>query len=352
VITVGTFRAGTKRNIIGPEATLQLTVRSYKAEVQKHLLEAIARIARAEAAASGAPREPLVTIDAREASEVVVNDPALVERLAGALRQKLGETQVVASAPFAASEDFGLLGRAAQVPSAQLRLGASDPALLAQLRAAGSLPPGPHNGGFAPQREPTLRAGVALLTLSALELLGTPGAQAVRRVVTGRTGAGKSTVASDTEVGAITVGLLPGAEFFRVWGADAAPTLPDDGAPRPGAPYFPPPGGFRFGLVTLAPRSVAQPREIDAKLARAEMEAKLPGMAAHLEADHPGMHTSDSVDFEYIVSGELWLELDDGKEVHLKAGDTVVQNGTRHAWRNKGTEPCRMVFCLIGAQRR
>ena len=64
------------------------------------------------------------------------------------------------------------------------------------------------------------------------------------------------------------------------------------------------------------------------------------------------MHTSDTIDFEYVLSGEVWLELDDGKEVHLRAGDTVVQNGTRHAWRNKGTEPCRLVFCLIGARRR
>jgi quercetin dioxygenase-like cupin family protein len=65
-------------------------------------------------------------------------------------------------------------------------------------------------------------------------------------------------------------------------------------------------------------------------------------------------HTSDgkATVFEYVLSGEVWLELDDGKEVHLRAGDVVVQNGTRHAWRNKNTEPCRLVICLIGANRR
>ena len=64
------------------------------------------------------------------------------------------------------------------------------------------------------------------------------------------------------------------------------------------------------------------------------------------------MLTTITIDFEYVISGEVWLELDDGKEVHLRAGDTVVQNGTRHAWRNKGSKPCRLVLCQIGVQRR
>ena len=82
-----------------------------------------------------------------------------------------------------------------------------------------------------------------------------------------------------------------------------------------------------------------------------ELERKLPGMAATLELDHPGMHTTDTVDFEYVISGEVWLELDDGEEVRLRAGDTVVQNGTRHAWHNRGTDACRMVVISVGANR-
>jgi mannose-6-phosphate isomerase-like protein (cupin superfamily) len=174
----------------------------------------------------------------------------------------------------------------------------------------------------------------------------------VRRVVTGHTGDGKATVASDTAVDAITVGLIPGWEFQPLWGADDAPTFPDDGSARPAPAYFPPVGGFRFGLFTVAPESVALPEDFDIQRGFAEMEEKLPGMTAHLEPDSPGMHTTNTVDFEYVISGEVWLELDDGKEVHLRAGDTVVQNGTRHAWRNKGSEPCRVVVCLIGAHRR
>ncbi len=60
------------------------------------------------------------------------------------------------------------------------------------------------------------------------------------------------------------------------------------------------------------------------------------------------MHTTDTVDYGIVVSGEIWPELDDGAEVHLKQGDCVVRNGTRHAWRNRSSETCAM----IGAKRR
>ena len=90
VVTVGTFHAGSKRNVISDDAKLELTVRSYKPEVQKQLLAAIERIAKAEAAAARAPREPAVVVDAREASEVVFNDPALAARLTTALRRDSG----------------------------------------------------------------------------------------------------------------------------------------------------------------------------------------------------------------------------------------------------------------------
>ena len=93
------------------------------------------------------------------------------------------------------------------------------------------------------------------------------------------------------------------------------------------------------------------PPDLDMQLAMAELEQKLPGVAEHLEVDNPGMHTTNTIDFEYVLEGEVWLELDNGHQIHLKPGDTVVQNGTRHAWRNKGSKPCRLVFCLVGAHR-
>src|SRR5436190_2791181 len=169
VVTVGTFRAGTKRNIIPDDAKLELTVRSYKPEVQKRLLAGIERIAKAQALSAGAPREPSILVLPEEASEVVVNDPALVQRLSGPLKAAFGDA-VGPSEPTSASEDFGVYGRAAGAPSVQLRIGASDPAEFAKAKEKGTLPPGPHNAGFAPVREPTIRAGVSALTVSVLEL--------------------------------------------------------------------------------------------------------------------------------------------------------------------------------------
>ena len=172
----------------------------------------------------------------------------------------------------------------------------------------------------------------------------------VRRVVTGHSPQGKAVFASDMRVDGITVSMAPGVEFHRLWGGDSAPTFPDDGSPREGPAYFPPLGGYRFGLFTLPPGVVVPPEGLDMQAATAEAEARLPGMLAVLEPD--GLtHRTDTVDFEYVVSGEVWLQLDDGAEMHLRAGDTVVQNGTRHAWHNKGSVPCTMVVVLIGARR-
>ena len=171
----------------------------------------------------------------------------------------------------------------------------------------------------------------------------------VRRVVTGHTPEGKSTVASDTEVDGIT---MLRSEHHRLWGADEVLTFPDDGSPPPFTNYFPPVGGFRFALFTVRPQSEVRRDQIDENLMAKDLEEKMPGALKYFEPDNPGMHTTDTIDFVYVISGEVWLELDNGEEVHLKPGDTVVQNGTRHAWRNKGSEPCRMVGCLIGARRR
>jgi quercetin dioxygenase-like cupin family protein len=63
----------------------------------------------------------------------------------------------------------------------------------------------------------------------------------------------------------------------------------------------------------------------------------------------PRRHRTSSLDYAVVLSGEIDMELDD-KEVHLKAGDVVVQRGTIHNWANRGTEPCIMAFVLIGAK--
>jgi len=173
----------------------------------------------------------------------------------------------------------------------------------------------------------------------------------VRRVVTGHSEDWKAAVVSDTEVAPDTVGLLPGLAWYKLWGADRPPRFPDNGS-QPFAPaFFPPLGGYRFLLFTVPPGAAQRPPVVDRKALFTEMEQTVPGLALHMERNTPGMHTSDSIDFGYVVSGEVWLELDDGKQVHLRAGDTYVQNGTRHAWRNKASESCRILVVLIGVPR-
>ena len=174
----------------------------------------------------------------------------------------------------------------------------------------------------------------------------------IRRVVTGHTPDGKAAVVSDTQVDGIEFALVPGEEHHMLWGADTTPTFPDDGSPLPWTTFFPPVNGFRFGLFTIPPESESSSENLDVEAALRDVEEQFPGLLAHVEPNTPGIHTTNTIDFEYVVSGEIWLALDDGVEVCLRAGDTVVQNGTRHAWRNKGSEPCRMVLCMIGAHRR
>ena len=146
-----------------------------------------------------------------------------------------------------------------------------------------------------------------------------------------------------------TVQLAPSAQFYPMWGSDEPCNFPDDGSPPAWASYFPGVGGFRFGLFTVAPRSAVLAADLDMQGAFEEMESKLPGLAGHMEPGKPGMHTSATVDYEFVVSGRVVLELDDGATKELTAGDTVIQNGTRHAWRNPYDEACLMVGVMVGA---
>jgi mannose-6-phosphate isomerase-like protein (cupin superfamily) len=145
---------------------------------------------------------------------------------------------------------------------------------------------------------------------------------------------------------------LPGWAFLALWGGDETPVVPGDRAQPKGTAYFPPPGGFRMHFSTVPPEGADPPADLDPDEGAAEIERLLPGLLAHMEPDDPGMHTTDTIDLEVILSGEVILELDNGAERRLRAGDTVVQNGTRHRWRNPGLQPCLMAIFMVGARRR
>jgi len=175
-----------------------------------------------------------------------------------------------------------------------------------------------------------------------------------RRVVTGHTPGHKSVVVHDD--GAPRVVTIAGMKDFSitaVWATDAGMTaLPGSTDPTPAMTTFVPGwNGTRFLITVLPPDAQGLEPGADPAAIAEEMRAKLPGLAQAMEPDHPGMHTTDTVDYDIIMAGELWLELDDGTEVHLQPGDIVIQNGTRHAWRNKGTQPCVMYSVLVGVPR-
>jgi hippurate hydrolase len=169
VVTVGSFHAGSKHNIIPDDARLQLTVRAYKEEVRRKLLAGIERVARGEAASAGAPRDPEITLT--EGTPSTYNDPALTARLVRVLTERLGKERVRPWHPVMGGEDFSEYGRAG-VPAVQLAVGAADPKAVAEAEATGKPLPSLHSSRFAPVREPTIKTAAATLTLSALELLG------------------------------------------------------------------------------------------------------------------------------------------------------------------------------------
>jgi amidohydrolase len=171
VLTVGAIQGGTKNNIIPDQVQLLLSIRTFDAQVRKRVLAAVARIAKAEAEAGGAPREPLIErTSGMSSGEAVYNDPELTSRLAAALKRGMGPGNVVEMPAKMTSEDFAEYGRAG-VKAALLHIGAVDPAKLAESRRTGIPVPAPHSPQWAPVRETTIKAAVQAETLALLDLL-------------------------------------------------------------------------------------------------------------------------------------------------------------------------------------
>jgi hippurate hydrolase len=160
VITVGSIHGGTTGNVIPDEVRLQLSVRTYTPEVRRKTLAAIRRIAKGEAMAAGAPREPEIISRGDEPAEsVVYNDPALVARLAEALKTGLGDKVIPMPAKMT-SEDFGQYWITGKVPSALLHVGAVNAEKFAEIQKTGIPGPAPHSPEWAPDREPTLKGAI------------------------------------------------------------------------------------------------------------------------------------------------------------------------------------------------
>ena len=178
-----------------------------------------------------------------------------------------------------------------------------------------------------------------------------------KRALTGRDQAGKSVFKSvDVTPKVVEIDNNPGLTFYELYITEGVPTLTGL-EPDPmlkGTIGFPGPGGSMFRLISYPPKRPEgwkPPPGATFESGLKELSDKLPGMGDVFDRGAPGMHTSETIDYGVVVRGEMTLELDDGQKVHLRQGDCIVQNGTRHRWRNPLPEPCLMAFVSVGGKR-
>jgi hypothetical protein len=178
-----------------------------------------------------------------------------------------------------------------------------------------------------------------------------------KRALTGRDAAGKSVFKSvDVTSKVVEIDSNPGLTFYELFMTEGVPQLTGL-EPDPmlkGTIGFPGPGGTMFRLISYPPKrpeGYKPPPGVTFESGLKELSDKLPGMGDVFDRSAPGMHTSDTIDYGVVVRGEMTLELDDGQKVHLRQGDCIVQNGTRHRWRNPLPEPCLMAFVSVGGKR-
>ena len=178
VVTVGSFHAGAKHNIISDKAELQLTVRSYSDETRKALLDGIARIAKGEAMASGVPEDlmPVVTVK-DEFTPSTYNDPELTQKLIGQFKQRFGENRVAVMPPTTGGEDFGRFRREdpENIESVIFWVSGTPQALLDKVAAGEATMPSLHSPFWAPDAEKVIATAAEALSAAAIDLMPASG---------------------------------------------------------------------------------------------------------------------------------------------------------------------------------
>lgn len=178
VVTVGSIHGGSKHNIIPDSVRLQLTVRSYREETRKRILESISRISRGVAIAGGVPEDRMPVIETDDQSTpATFNDPELIERLLPRLGRDVGQDNLVKHEPVMGGEDFswyrkaGLQGTRPTVSSVLFWLGAVSKEKMRQHESGGLALPALHSSEFAPEVGPAIPAGIKTIVGSVLELM-------------------------------------------------------------------------------------------------------------------------------------------------------------------------------------
>jgi uncharacterized cupin superfamily protein len=171
---------------------------------------------------------------------------------------------------------------------------------------------------------------------------------------------GKSHYMISEEIAPIEVQFQPGMQFFRIWGTPDGGAEIGVSAEPTFTPFFPSGHGTRVMIVRFPPNDGTVPPFVMGsdhavrEALRADAESKLPGLFQAHESDvgDPGYHTTETLDFVFVLEGELYLEQDGGETVRLEAGHFVVQRGTNHKWSNRAPKPAAFAVVLIGAHRR
>ncbi|MBI2226442.1 MAG: cupin domain-containing protein [Betaproteobacteria bacterium] len=176
----------------------------------------------------------------------------------------------------------------------------------------------------------------------------------IRRVVTGHDANGKAIVLEDRLAPAVrTNPNRPGHISVDLWRTDRSPVIVRRDEPDPtGGPrqIHPPPHGTVFRISEIAPETEAI-RNMDPAKAKEVFKAMGAENASTFGQNrrHPFMHRTQTIDYAVVLEGEVVMLLDD-EDVHLKAGDVVIQRGTNHAWSNRSDQPCRMLYVLIDGE--
>lgn len=170
-----------------------------------------------------------------------------------------------------------------------------------------------------------------------------------RRVVTGHDANGKAVVLHDGPATNVNVRPVTGNVSTLLWVTDTAPAelsdMRDDPMLRQ-VGITPSPTGTILRILEYPPGR--EGGNVMLTMQRDGMDAEQPGIERRPSHRHHGMHRTKSIDYAIVLRGEIDMLLDDS-EVHLKAGDVLIQQGTFHAWANRGSEPCAIAFVLIGA---
>ncbi len=174
VVTVGSFHAGAKHNIIPDEARLQLTVRSYTDEVRNHLLDGIARVAKGEAIAAGLPdnKLPVVSVEKDEFTPSTFNTPDFTEDMAAFLTTRFGDKRVIKMPPVMGGEDFGRFSRDDKdIKSLIIWVGGVPQAELDAAKKEGRTLPSLHSPFWAPDAPAVISTATEALTSMAMKLM-------------------------------------------------------------------------------------------------------------------------------------------------------------------------------------